>query len=112
MSLTGALNAARSGMSTTSRWAQTTSSNISNANNAAYSRRTTVMESSASGGVTVSEITRAVSSSLDGQYRDEVSRTGTQDASIDGCTPHGDAYSVALRRRVGYNAPMTCMGAV
>ncbi|ANT63178.1 hypothetical protein AYJ57_22095 (plasmid) [Salipiger sp. CCB-MM3] len=84
MSLTGALNAARSGMSTTSRWAQTTSSNISNANNAAYSRRTTVMESSASGGVTVSEITRAVSSSLDGQYRDEVSRTGTQDAIATG----------------------------
>ncbi|MCA0942297.1 flagellar hook-associated protein FlgK [Salipiger pacificus] len=84
MSLTAALNAARSGMNVTSRWAATTSNNIANANNASYSRRDPTIVSGSQGGVTISEITQAVNTSLDSMYRLEVSRTATQDAIATG----------------------------
>ncbi|MBE9637135.1 flagellar hook-associated protein FlgK [Salipiger mangrovisoli] len=84
MSLSAALNAARSGLSVTSRWAQTTSNNIANANNASYARRDPTIVSGHSGGVTISEITQAVNTSLDSMYRLEVSRTATQDAIATG----------------------------
>lgn len=84
MSLSAALNAARSGMSVTSRWAQTTSNNIANANNASYARRDPTIVTNSTGGVTISEITQAVNSSLDSMYRLEVSRTATQDAIATG----------------------------
>ncbi|GAA4228287.1 flagellar hook-associated protein 1 FlgK [Sagittula marina] len=84
MSLISALNAARSGMSTSSRWADTVSTNIANANNASYARRETQITTNAQGAAQVSEITRAVDSALDGLYRTEVSRTATQDAIATG----------------------------
>ncbi|WP_353475737.1 flagellar hook-associated protein FlgK (plasmid) [Salipiger sp. H15] len=84
MSLSAALNAARSGMSVTSRWAQTTSNNIANANNASYARRDPTIVTNSMGGVTISEVTQAVNTSLDTMYRLEVSRTATQDAIATG----------------------------
>ena len=80
MSLISALNAARSGMSTSSRWAETVSTNIANANNASYARREAQITTNGQGAAQVSEITRAVESRLDAMYRDEVGRTARQDA--------------------------------
>ena len=80
MSLITALNAARSGMSTSSRWAETVSTNIANANNASYARRETQVTTNVQGAAQVSEITRAVDGALDAMYRGEVGRTAKQDA--------------------------------
>lgn len=80
MSLISALNAARSGMSTSSRWAETVSTNIANANNASYARREAQITTNGQGAAQVSEITRAVEGRLDAMYRDEVGRTARQDA--------------------------------
>ncbi|MBN9887125.1 flagellar hook-associated protein FlgK [Salipiger abyssi] len=97
MGLTSAFNAARSGMGVTSRWAESVSSNIANANNPNFARRDTHIATNAQGAATVSEITRAVDSSLDAMYRDEVGRTARQDAIASGLSAYtsllGDSQS-------------------
>lgn len=97
MSLTSALGVAASGMSTSSRWAETVSNNIANAGNAGYARRDLTMTTDPSGTPRASVITRAVDSSLDAMYRGEVSRTATQDAVATGLSPYtavlGDSES-------------------
>lgn len=92
MGLISAFNAARSGMSVTSRWAGSVSSNIANANNPSYARRDTHLATSAQGTATVSEIARAVDASLDAMYRDELGRTARQDAIATGLS----AYTALL----------------
>jgi len=84
MSLSSAMNAARSGLGVSTRWADSVSSNIANANNPSYARRQTPITTDANGLVRVPEITRAVDSSLDAMYRTEVSRTARQDATAAG----------------------------
>lgn len=84
MGLISAFNAARSGMSTSSRWAETVSTNIANANNASYARRETQITTTGQGAAQVSEITRAVDSALDALYRTEAGRTSKQDAIATG----------------------------
>ncbi|MCR8550498.1 flagellar hook-associated protein FlgK [Salipiger sp. P9] len=92
MGLTSAFNAARSGMSVTSRWAESVSSNIANANNASFARRETQIVTDGQGAAKVSEITRAVDASLDAMYRTEVGRTARQDAIATGLA----AYTTLL----------------
>ncbi|MGR3569334.1 MAG: flagellar basal body protein, partial [Pseudooceanicola nanhaiensis] len=58
MSLASALNSARSGLSYTSRWAQTTSTNISNANTLGYARRTPQLATSTMGDPVITGISR------------------------------------------------------
>ncbi|WP_375689969.1 flagellar hook-associated protein FlgK [Pseudooceanicola sp. LIPI14-2-Ac024] len=80
MSLTSAFNAATTGLSLTSRWASTTSLNISNANTLGYARRTPNVTVSATGEPIVNGISRAIDYSLDSMYHAETARTGTQSA--------------------------------
>lgn len=90
MSLTTALGAARSGLAFTSRWAQTTSSNISNANTEGYGRRSPILTTSTMGEPIVSGVSRAIDASLDRMYRMETARTGTQDALATALVLHTD----------------------
>ncbi|MBP0484582.1 flagellar hook-associated protein FlgK [Sagittula salina] len=90
MSLTSAFGAARSGLTTTSRWAETVSENIANANNAAYARRETKITTSSHGAAQISGVARAVDSALDGLYRIETSRTAKQDAIASGLSTYTD----------------------
>ncbi|OWU83192.1 hypothetical protein ATO6_20340 [Oceanicola sp. 22II-s10i] len=84
MSIASALNAAQSGLSFASRWAQTTSTNIANANNEGYARRGLLVTTTTQGDVMVSDIRRAVDASLDRMYRAETARAGKQGAMADG----------------------------
>ncbi|WP_323765196.1 flagellar hook-associated protein FlgK [Marinovum sp.] len=97
MSLTSALGVAASGMTTSSRWAETVSNNIANAGNAGFARRDLSVTTDPSGTPRASVITRAVDSSLDAMYRGEVARTATQDAIATGLSPYttllGDSES-------------------
>lgn len=97
MSLTSALSVAGAGLTTTSRWAETVSGNIANAGNASYARRDLAVTTDPQGVPGVSTIARAVDSSLDAMYRNEVSRTATQDAMATGLSPYtailGDSES-------------------
>jgi len=90
MSLASALNSARSGLSYTSRWAQTTSTNISNANTLGYARRTPQLATSTMGDPVITGISRAVDASLDRMYRVEAGRTGRQDALAQVLSVHTD----------------------
>ena len=97
MSLTSALSVAGAGLTTTSRWAETVSGNIANAGHASYARRDLAVTTDPQGVPGVSTIARAVDSSLDAMYRNEVSRTATQDAMATGLSPYtailGDSES-------------------
>ena len=73
MSLTSALNAASSGMTVSSRWAENVSSNIGNANTEGYARRGIGITAGPNGAPQVSTIGRAVDTTLDAMYRTEVS---------------------------------------
>ncbi|MGR3571030.1 flagellar hook-associated protein FlgK [Brevirhabdus sp.] len=84
MSLTSALNAARSGLYLTSTWAQTTSTNIANADAEGYARRTPKVVTSGTGEPVVSEIRRAVNASYDRMFRHETARVAKQDAVASG----------------------------
>lgn len=84
MSLSSALNAARSGLTFTSRWAQTASTNISNASTDGYARRSLKVNTTGMGEPEVSGIARAVDSSLDRMFRLETARTGRQTSLAEG----------------------------
>ncbi|WP_163851535.1 flagellar hook-associated protein FlgK [Pseudooceanicola aestuarii] len=84
MSLTSAMNAARSGLDYTSRWAQTSASNIANANNEGYARRGISVVTTEMGEPRVSETWRAVDASMDRLYRTEVARAARQDSVASG----------------------------
>ena len=83
MGLTNALNAARSGLTMASRWAATTSMNISNSGTEGYARRSPVVAVAGRGEPVVTGISRAVDASLDRMYRLESARTETQVALAD-----------------------------
>lgn len=90
MSITSALGVASSGMSLSSRRAETAASNIANADNPGYARRLIAVSTDVQGMPRVSVIGRAVDSSLDAMYRSEVSRTATQDAVATGLSSYTD----------------------
>lgn len=90
MSLTSALNSARSGLTYSTRWAQTASSNISNANTPGYARRSIELTTTPMGEPIVSAVGRAVDASLDRMYRLEAARTGRQDALAQTLTIYTD----------------------
>jgi len=95
MSLTSALNAARSGLTYSTRWAQTASSNISNANTPGYARRSIELTTTPMGDPIVSGVGRAVDASLDRMYRLEAARTGRQDALAQILAMHTDVLGDA-----------------
>ncbi len=84
MSLSSALNAARAGLTYTSRWAHTTSNNIANANTPGYARRSLLLTTSGLGEPMVRGIAQAVDSSLDRMYRLETARGTRQDVMASG----------------------------
>ncbi|MGR3322019.1 MAG: flagellar hook-associated protein FlgK [Pseudooceanicola sp.] len=88
MSLTSALNAARAGLTSTSRWAQTTSTNIANANTAGYAKRSPLLTTSGLGEPMVRGIARSVDASLDRLYRTENARTGHQSSLANALSLH------------------------
>lgn len=92
MSLTSAISAARSGLQYSSRWAQTTSTNVANANNESYARRNVSIVTANLGEPRVSETWRAVDASMDRMYRTEVARSARHGAVAAGL----EVYSSVL----------------
>ena len=91
MSLITALNAARSGMSTSSRWAETVSTNIANANRTSYAKRSAPLTQLPGGGVAMTGFQRATDAALEQAHRREVSRTATQEARASALEVHAAA---------------------
>jgi flagellar hook-associated protein 1 FlgK len=74
MSITSAINSSRSGLLANSRRAEIVSSNIANAQNENYSRRSLNVTTAPTSGVQVVGLKHEVNTAMDGLYRDENSR--------------------------------------
>lgn len=79
MGLSSAFNNSVSGLATTAKWSELTAGNIANASNKSYVRKDLSVKSSATGGVSVTGITREVDSNLDRMYRFEVAGVARQE---------------------------------
>ncbi len=95
MSLTSALNAARSGLSFTSRWAQTTSTNIANTDTPGYARRSGEVVTTGMGEPTIRNVVRATDASLDRMYWMETARASRQEAMAGPLALHGSVLGDA-----------------
>jgi len=92
MSITNAFGIARSGLTSTSQWAELVSSNIANAGNENYGRRALNTATTSGGSVVATGITRETDVSLTRMYRQELARMTRQDAIASGLA----AYSASL----------------
>ena len=92
MAITSAFVASQSGLRMTEKWAEVTSTNISNAHREGYVRRGLTLTSSEGGGVGVSGISREVNSALERMHRLEVGRLSREAAVVDGL----EAYVAGL----------------
>ncbi|MBL4749704.1 MAG: flagellar hook-associated protein FlgK [Amylibacter sp.] len=79
MGISSAFNSSVSGLATTSRWADLTAGNIANASNEGYVRKNLVTQSSVTGGVFVTGISREVDSNLDRMFRFEIAGVARQE---------------------------------
>lgn len=102
MGISTAFRNSNSGLVATARWAELTSSNIANANREDYVKRTLTTTSTPDGGVLVTGIRREVNSSLDRQYRSEVSTLARQETIANSLNSYslslgdpGDSLSIA-----------------
>jgi flagellar hook-associated protein 1 len=77
--ISSAFNNSISGLATTAKWSELTAGNIANASNKAYVRKDLSVQSSATGGVSVTGISREVDSNLDRMYRFEVAGVARQE---------------------------------
>lgn len=80
MSIISSILASRSGLTASSVRAQTVSSNIANAQDENYSRRTVQLTEALGGGVSVAGLNRAMDTTLDTLFRTEMSFASTQSA--------------------------------
>lgn len=71
MSITSAINSSRSGLLANSRRAEIVSSNIANAQNENYSRRSLQVTTAPSSGVHIIGMVHEINTAMDGLYRDE-----------------------------------------
>ncbi|MGC9370104.1 MAG: flagellar hook-associated protein FlgK [Paracoccaceae bacterium] len=84
MGISSAFIASQSGLRMTEKWAEITSTNISNAHREGYVRRGLGLSSSEGGGVAVSGISREVNGALERMHRLEIGRMSRQAAVVDG----------------------------
>ncbi|WP_341212418.1 flagellar hook-associated protein FlgK [uncultured Limimaricola sp.] len=106
MSITAAFSASRSGLAAAERWSETTSSNIANASNPGYSRRSAPMTTLPGGGVAVTGYARAVDDRLEQAHRLEISRVAGREVVASALESHaallGDIdSSTGLHGRLG-----------
>jgi len=76
--ISSAFNSSVSGLATTAKWSELTAGNIANASNEGYVRKDLNVQSSATGGVFVSGISREVDSNLDRMFRFEIAGVARQ----------------------------------
>ena len=79
MGISSAFNSSVSGLATTARWSELTAGNIANASNEGFVRKDLVVQSSVTGGVFVTGISREVDSNLNRMYRLEVAGVARQE---------------------------------
>lgn len=89
MGISNAFNVARSGLNTTSHWAELVSRNIANASNESYGRQSLSVTSSNGGTVMPTGVQRAADEALNTLYREELGMLSRQDAIADGLTVYG-----------------------
>jgi len=77
--ISSAFNSSVSGLATTARWSELTAGNIANASNEGFVRKDLVVQSSVTGGVFVTGISREVDSNLNRMYRLEVAGVARQE---------------------------------
>ncbi|KRS18580.1 flagellar hook-associated protein FlgK [Roseovarius indicus] len=104
MSLTGALNAARNGLSTTQTLSRIAAENVSNATTPGYARRNAVLVSGGAGegGALVGEVRREINASLIRMSRNETAKMARQQVIHEGLSSYtaflgqpGDGTSLA-----------------
>lgn len=92
MSIINAFNITRTGLASTSQWAEMVSGNIANADNESYGRRSLTRETLAGGAAVAIGVRRESDESLNRMYREELSKLQRQEAISSGLT----AYTTLL----------------
>jgi flagellar hook-associated protein 1 FlgK len=88
MSISAAFNASRSGLTAAARWAEVTSSNIANASQPGYARRSILRTTGQTGEVLVTGLQREVDATLDRMYRQGLSGAARQQTIADGLSAY------------------------
>lgn len=79
MGISSAFNNSSSGLAAIAAWSELTAGNIANATKEGYVKKSLITESSATGGVYVTGISREVDSNLDSMYRAEIGAVARQE---------------------------------